>query len=206
MTFSTAGRSRHERNARHKLYPVAPQASHQKGSAQVQPRRAPPHRFGRIRLVLLVLAAAGCAACSGSVPRQAIPDYSRFFHSWATPQVTLYWDCTEVESGSLRIDGVGVNRWEPVPPQFLELSLYGVDAYGRVISGMHATAQGMDLLMNFPAPFHLELKEQGGEVRVDLAYRYQYRDDSLDGVFRWMPTYLTGRVPDACGKGGRQPQ
>ena len=163
-------------------------------------------RTWRIWLTLLVLAAAGCAACSGAVPRQAIPDYSRFSHSWATPQVTLYWDCTEVESGALRIDGVGVNRWEPVPPRYLEVSLYGVDAYGRVISGAHTTAEGVDLLMNFPAPFHLELKEQDGEIRVDLAYRYQYRDDSFDGPFRWMPTYVTGRVPDACGKGARQPR
>jgi hypothetical protein len=156
--------------------------------------------------MLLVLAAAGCAACSGAVPRQAIPDYSRFSHSWTTPQVTLYWDCTEVEPGSLRIDGVGVNLWEPVPPRFLELSLYGVDAYGRVTSGTQAMAQGVELFMNFPAAFHLELNEQGGAVRVDLAYRYQYRDDSFDRFFRWMLTYVTGRVPDACGKGGRQPQ
>ena len=158
-----------------------------------------------LQLIPLALAAA-CAACSGAVPFQASRDYSRYSHSWATPQVTLYWDCTEVESGSLRLEGVGVNLWEPIPPQFLELSLYGVDAYGRVISGTRATAQGVELLKNFPVPFHLELKEQGGEARVDLAYRYQYRDDSFDGFFRWVPTYVTGRVPDACGNGGQQPR
>ena len=161
------------------------------------------HRW--LQLILLALAAA-CAACSGAVPFQAIPDYSRYSHSWATPQVTLYWDCTEVESGSLRIDGVGVNLWEPIPPQFLELGLYGVDAYGRVISGTRTTAQGVELLKNFPAPFHLKLKEQGGEVRLDLAYRYQYWDDSFDGFFRRVPAYVTGRVPEACGTGGRQPR
>jgi hypothetical protein len=155
-------------------------------------------------LIVLALAAA-CAACSGAGPRQAIPDYARFSHSWAARHITLYWDCTEVESGSLRIDGVGVNLWEPVPPQFLDLNLVGLDEQGRVLSRTQGSAQGADLIKNFPAPFQLELKEQGEEVRVDLAYRYQYRDDSFDGPFRWMPTYVTGRVPDACGKGGRQP-
>jgi hypothetical protein len=118
----------------------------------------------------------------------------------------LYWECAELESGSLRIDGVGLNQWEPVPPQFLELSLTGVDALGRIVSRTRTMAEGVDLLLNFPAPFRLELTQQGGEVRVDLAYRYQYRDDSFDGPFRRMPTYVTGQVPDACGQGGRHPR
>ena len=157
------------------------------------------------QLMVLALAAA-CAACSGGVALQAPPDYSRFSHTWAAPHVTLYWECTEVESGFLRIDGVGVNLWEPIPPQFLDLNLVGLDARGRVLSRTQGSAQGADLIKNFPAPFQLELKEQGGEIRVDLAYRYQYRDDSFDGPFRWMPAYVTGRVPDACGQGGRQRQ
>jgi hypothetical protein len=115
----------------------------------------------------------------------------------------LYWECAELESGSLRIDGVGVNQWEPVPPQFLELSLSAVDALGRVVARVYTMAEGVDLLLNFPAPFRLELTRRGGEARVDLAYRYQYRDDSLDGPFRRMSTYVTGQIPDACDTGGR---
>ena len=158
------------------------------------------------KFIGLALAAAGCGACSGAVPLQATPDYSRFSHSWTTPKVTLYWDCTEAESGAVRIDGVGVNLWEPIPPEFLDLRLFGLDVQGRVLSRTQGSAQGAELIKNFPTPFRLELREQGGEVRVDLAYRYQYRDDSLDGPFRWMPTYITGQVPDACGQGGRQPR
>ena len=158
-----------------------------------------------LQLIVLALTAA-CAACSGAVPRQAIPDYSRFSHVWKAPHITLYWDCTEGESGSLRIEGVGVNEWEPVPPEFLELNLVGLDAQGRVLSQVRGSAQGAELIKNFPAPFRLELRQQGGEVRVDLAYRYWYRDDSFDGPFRRLPTYVTGRVSDACGQGGRIPQ
>ena len=161
------------------------------------------HRW--LQLIVLALAAA-CAACSGALPRQVIPDYSRFSHIWAAPHVTLYWDCTEVESGSLRIDGIGVNLWEPDPPQFLDLIAFGLDAQGRMLSRAQGSARGWELIKNFPEPFQLELRGQGGEVRVDLAYRYQYRDDSFDGPFRRMPTYVTGRVPDACGQGGRQRQ
>jgi len=157
-------------------------------------------------LAAMVLGAVGCAADGGSFARQAIPDYSGFSHSWAAPHVTLYWDCAETESESLRLEGVAVNLWEPVPPRFLDLSLFGLDAQGRVLSRTQGAAQGAELMKNFPAPFRLELKGQGGAVRVDLAYRYQYRDDSFDGFSRWMPTYVTGRVPDACGNGGQQPR
>lgn len=156
-----------------------------------------------LTLVSLALVAA-CAACGGGLSRQAIPDYSRFSHAWTTPRVTLYWDCTEIESGPLRIDGVGVNLWEPVSPRFLELRAYGINAQGRVLAVAQATTEGVELLKNFPVRFHVELQEQGEEIWVNLAYRYQYWDDSFDGFARWMPTYVTGRVPDACGQGGRQ--
>ncbi len=155
--------------------------------------------------ILVAVAAAG-AGCTGGMPQQPIPDYSRFSHSWAAQHVTLYWDCAEVEPGILRIDGVGVNQWEPVPPEFLELNLVGLDAQGRPVSQTTGSAQGAELLKNFPAPFRLDLRRHGGEARVDLGFRYWYRDDSFDGPFRRMPTYITGRVPDACGHGGRSPQ
>ena len=158
------------------------------------------HRWPQF--IVLALTAA-CAACTGAISQQAIPDYSRFSHSWAAQHVTLYWDCAEAEAGVLRIDGVGVNQWEPVPPEFLGLHLFGLDAQGRVLSRAQGSAEGAELNKNFPSPFRLELRQQGGEVRVDLAYRYWYRDDSFDGPFRRMPTYITGRVPDACGHGGR---
>ncbi len=156
-----------------------------------------------VKLMVLTLAIAG-AACSGAIPRQSIPDYSHFSHSWTTPQVTLYWDCTPVEPGFLRIDGVGVNLWEPVPPRFLELIANVVDAQSRVLSRTQGSAEGVELLKNFPAPFRLTLQEQAGEARVDLAYRYQYWDDSFEGFARWIPAYATGRVLDACSQGGRQ--
>jgi hypothetical protein len=75
-----------------------------------------------------------------------------------------------------------------------------------VLSRTQGAAEGVNLVKNFPVPFRLDLKEQGGEVQVDLAYRYQYRDDSLDRLSRWMFTDVTGRVPDACGKNREQPR
>lgn len=157
-----------------------------------------------VGLALTLMCVAGCAGNGGPFAPQAIPDSSRFSHVWAAPHVTLYWDCAEVEPGVLRIEGVGVNEWEPVSPEFLELSLVGLDAQGRRLSQTKGSAQGAELTKNFPAPFRLDLKQQGGEVRVDLGYRYWYRDDSFDGPFRRMPTYITGRIPDACGRGGRE--
>lgn len=159
-----------------------------------------------VGLVVAMTGIAGCAGNGGPFAPQAIPDYSRFSHSWAAQHVTLYWDCAEVEPGVLRVDGVGVNQWEPVPPEFLELNLVGLDAQGRPLSQTKGSAQGAELTKNFPAPFRLELRQRGGEIRVDLSYRYWYRDESFDGPFRRMPTYITGRIPDACGHGGRIPR
>lgn len=158
------------------------------------------------RLLVPALVAGTCAGCAGAIPTQAIPDYAHFSHSWEAPHVTLYWDCTEIEHGTLRLEGVTVNRWEPVPPRYLDLSVVGVDAQSRVLSRTQGAAEGVNLVKNFPVPFRLDLKEQGGEVQVDLAYRYQYRDDSLDRLSRWMFTDVTGRVPDACGKNREQPR
>jgi hypothetical protein len=72
-------------------------------------------------------------------------------------------------------------------------------AEGRVLSRTRGTAQGVNLLQGFPAPFRLELKEQGGEVRVDLLYQYQFRDDSFDRLSRMLPSTITQQVRDACG-------
>jgi hypothetical protein len=155
-------------------------------------------------IIVLGLTAAGCAAEIATIAGQGTPDYARFAHTVTTQYVTLYWDCTHTETGLRRLQGVGVNLWEPVPPRFLELSLFGVDAHGRVLSRTQGLAQGVELLKNFPVPFLLDLAAQGEEVRVDLIYRYEYADDSFGEFTRRMPSYVTGRVSDACGRGGRQ--
>ena len=62
----------------------------------------------------------------------------------------------------------------------------------------------MDLLQGFPAPFRLELKEQGGEVRIDLLYQYQNVDDSFDRFSRMLPFTITQQVRDACGSGAHR--
>jgi hypothetical protein len=151
-----------------------------------------------VGLVAVALGAVGCAEDGGSFARQAIPDFSRFMHSSAGRHITLYWDCVRTEPASLLLEGVGVNRWEPIPPRFLEFTLSGVDAEGRVLSRTRSAAQGVNLLQGFPAPFRLELKEQGGEVRVDLLYQYQIIDDSFDRLSRMLPSTMTQQVRDAC--------
>jgi hypothetical protein len=62
----------------------------------------------------------------------------------------------------------------------------------------------VDLLQGFPAPFRLEFKEQGGEVRVDLLYQYQFVDDSFDRLSRVFPSSITQQVRDACGSGAHK--
>ncbi len=156
-------------------------------------------RIGWVCLIVLACGVLGCAGDRTSFARQAIPDYTRFAHSSAGRHVTLYWDCVRTESGALRFEGVGLNRWEPIPPRYLELALSAVDAQGRVLSRTRGDAKGGDLLQGFPAPFRLELPEREGEARIDLVYQYQYVDDSLDRFARRLPSYMTYRVRDACG-------
>ncbi len=158
-------------------------------------------RNGSLRLAVLPLIAVACAACGGVTARQGIPDYSRFSHTWAAPHLTLYWACAETETGAVRLEGLGVNVVEPIPPRYLELALSGVGAQGQVLSRAQTMADGFELLQGFPAAFRLELARRDDQVRVDLAYRYEYRDDSFEGPFRWTPRYITGRILDACGAG-----
>lgn len=155
-------------------------------------------------LAALVCGALGCTADQGLLGRPAIPDYARFEHSSAGRHVTIYWDCVRTETGSLRLEGVGLNRWEPVPPRYLDFLLSAVDAQGRVLSRTRGSAQGGDLLLGFPAPFRLELQEDGSAARVDLVYQYQYFDDSLDRFARRFPSYMTYQVRDACGSGAHR--
>jgi hypothetical protein len=150
--------------------------------------------------------AVGCAAGGAGTSRQLIPDYSRFSHSWHASHLTLYWACAETETGAVRLEGLGVNVLEPIPPRYLELALSGVGAKGQVLSRAQTMADGRELLQGFPAAFRLEMGRRDDQVRVDLAYRYEYRDDSFDGPFRWLPRYVTGRIPDACGTGGSVPR
>ena len=147
----------------------------------------------------MVFGVVACAADGGLLSRQVIPDYSHFAHSSTGRHITFYWGCVRTESGSLRLEGVGVNTWEPIPPRFLEFVLSGVDAQGRILSRTRGVARGVDVLQGFPSPFSLELKEQGGEVRVDLLYQYQFLDDSFDRLSRRFPSYVTQQVRDACG-------
>jgi hypothetical protein len=157
----------------------------------------------RLRLVWQVAGvglAAGCAADGRPLQQQVIPDYNHFAHTAAGPHVTLYWDCVRTDSGVLRLEGIGLNRWEPIPPRFLEFVLSQVDAQGRVLASTRGAARGVDLLQGFPAPFRLEFKEQEGAARLDLVYQHQYVDDSFDRLSRRLPSYVTRQIRDACGK------
>jgi len=154
-----------------------------------------------VGVIAAVLGTVGCVADGGSFGRPAIPDYRHFEHASEGRHITLYWNCLRTGSGALRLEGVGLNRWEPIPPRFLEFALSRFDAEGRVLAGTRGVAQGVDLLQGFPAPFRLELEEQAEEARVDLLYRYQYVDDSFDfdRLSRILPSYATYHVRDACG-------
>lgn len=150
-------------------------------------------RIPWVGVIAVLFGAVGCAADG----RQAIPDYSHFQHVSEGQHMRLYWNCVRTESGALRLEGVGLNRWEPAPLRFLEFVLSEVDDQGQVLARARGVAQG-DLLQGFPAPFRLELKQHEGDTRVDLVYRYQYVDDSFDRLGR-IPSYATQQVRDACG-------
>jgi hypothetical protein len=147
-----------------------------------------------IGVLITALGAVGCATDG----RQAIPDYGQFEHASEGRHITFFWNCVRTESGALRVEGVALNRWEPTPLRFLEITLFQVDPQGRVVAQSREVVRVGNLLQGFPEAFRFEIAEQRGETRVDLVYQYQYVDDSFDRLSRRLPSFVTDHVRDAC--------
>jgi hypothetical protein len=139
-------------------------------------------RSRSIQFGFLLLLGAGLWACAedGSLRIQAAapvpyppPGYA---HRVDTPQIGLFYNCTNPEPGVLRLDGLAFNIWNMQPVRYLELALDGVDAKDHSVSEAGGEGRDYQILTGQSTSFQVDLRPAGSEVRYDLYYQYQFLD------------------------------
>ena len=117
------------------------------------------------------MALAGMVLSACAADGTTVYPTAAFAHRVATQDVEICWNCTKLEPGLLRLDGVARNIGGQ-EVRFLELELDSVD--GKDSSPARAAAALPDsvLHINQVSPFHLQLPTRGNEARFDLYYRY----------------------------------
>ena len=167
-----------------------------------------------MRSGLLAVLAIGASACAANGTWQARAAESTpypppgYAHTVSSSQVALYWNCSRSEPGVLHLTGVAVNPWSDQAVRRLEFDLVGVDARGRSVSEAKAEVSNLNLGTNQSAPFSMDLRTTGTEVRFDLYYDYQFQEGDhhpLIAKAAWGPPILLAQtnrlmVHDACSE------
>lgn len=138
-------------------------------------------RVGDIRIVFLILLGISLSACAGQgmgYPAAAPIPYPPpgFAHRVETPQMGLFYNCTNPEPGLLRLEGLAFNVWNMQPIRYLELALEGVDRSERAVSEAGGEGRDYQIPTGQSTPFQVDLRQMGTEVRYDLYYQYQFVD------------------------------
>ena len=131
----------------------------------------------RIRLGLVAALGVGMAACATEGSRPSAPPLyppAVFAHRVSTSDVTVYWNCTQPESGALRVDGV-VQNTGGGSVRYAEMEIVAVDARDRTIASVRSAVRDLTLQANQISPFQLGLRTVGAEARIDLYYEYRVR-------------------------------
>ncbi|HTU02900.1 MAG TPA: hypothetical protein VMG58_13820 [Candidatus Sulfotelmatobacter sp.] len=158
-----------------------------------------------MRTVCAILAALSvtCAGCAAVQSPPAAPE--SFEHTVSSSHVELDWTCSQPASGLLQVDGIALNRWQVQEIRFLEFELVGVNDRERTVSEARADLPAIQLRMNDPSPFRLQLRAAGTEVRYDLYYQYRFTEGSIMSALESAPVQLFAQqlqrfmVRDACG-------
>lgn len=124
----------------------------------------------RNNLLLLVVALV-LPACASQGPYESVYPQAVFAHRVSSPDVDIYWNCTQPEAGLVRFGGVAQNTGGAYV-RFLKLQVAGVDAKDRNIVEAAAAVPDISLYTNQKSPFQMDLRTAGGEVRFDLFYQY----------------------------------
>jgi len=159
-----------------------------------------------VRHAWLLVVAMGVTSCVAvdTAGTGAPPD--AFTHRAANAEVVLLWNCLQPASGVLRVQGVASNPWHAQPIRYLELQVVGVDAQGRQTAEAAGKVWDIQIFTNQQAPFQLDLRTAGAEVRVDFYYQYLFNHEydtamlagpPMVGPRRYAQTN-TNMVRDAC--------
>ena len=138
--------------------------------------------------VLLLLVIMVLPACTSQGPYGALaaqpPIYPQatFAHRVSSPDVDIYWNCSQPEAGLIRVNGVAQSTGGR-EVRFLKLQLEGVDAKDQKTLEAAAAVPDIVLYTNQMSPFELTLRTAGSEVRYDLFYQYSIGSISRDFHF-----------------------
>lgn len=91
--------------------------------------------------------------------------------------VQLYWNCERPAPDLVVVDGYAISPYTG-PIQDLKFRLEGVDAKQAPVSQVTGAAKSHMIALMQPEPFRLELRTQGTEVRLNLAYTYTAKESS----------------------------
>ena len=141
-----------------------------------------------VRHAWLLVVAMGVTSCVAvdTAGTGAPPD--AFTHRAANAEVVLLWNCLQPASGVLRVQGVASNPWHAQPIRYLELQVVGVDAQGRQTAEAAGKVWDIQIFTNQQAPFQLDLRTAGAEVRVDLYYQYHFNHEYDTAMLAGPPT------------------
>ncbi len=157
----------------------------------------------KARRYLLALWGFGMAACATEGTQHSAPTQPTlyppavFAHRVSTSDVTVYWNCTQPEPGSLRVDGV-VQNTGGGSVEYAEVEIVSVDARDRTIASVRTAVRDLAIQTSRLSPFQLGLRTVGAEARIDLYYEYRVRSLFGLGGVRMSPERFRAR--DICSE------
>jgi len=134
------------------------------------------HSFMTTMLAVSLTACTSLGAQQASDSLRPVYPPAAFSHRVGTMQVLLYWNCLRPEPGVLRLEGVIQSAYAS-EVRYPEFDLVGLDANERVVSEAEGATQDLVIRTNQISPFQLNLRTVGSEVRFDLFYQYQSREN-----------------------------
>jgi hypothetical protein len=144
---------------------------HSPGTVATRPERM-TIRIGLLMLAGMVLSACAPQGTYGPLAGMT-PVYppAAFAHRVSTPDVDIYWNCSQPEPGLLRLNGVAKNSGGR-EVRFLKLELVSMNAKDQNLLQAAAAVPDIVLYTNQQSPFQLDLPTTGAEARYDLFYEY----------------------------------
>jgi len=120
-------------------------------------------RFPSVVILALFLSAPAMAQAQQAGGQGAVNPSATLNHRVSTAQVVLYWNCTRLESGVVRLDGLVYSPYFS-DVRFMEFDLVGLDSQDTTVSHVTGGLPDIELRTNQTSPFRLDLRTAGSKL------------------------------------------